>query len=63
MTLLATVRHNMRVYGPMYGYTAKYTAIRRNVRHILLYDLHTAYEPYMYLAIYDFGGPYSCTMQ
>ena len=43
----------------MYGYTAPYTAIRHNVRHIVLYDLHTAYEPYMYLAIYGFGGPYT----
>jgi len=30
-----------------------YTAIatRRNIRHVVLYDLHTAYKPYMRLAI------------
>ena len=38
------------------------TAIRRNVRHTVMYDLHTAYTLYMYLAIYGFGGPYFSTV-
>ena len=46
------------VYQPqhdtIHGYTVQYTACYN-------FDLHTAYKPYMHLAIHGFGGPHHAT--
>ena len=47
------MRPTIWVYSAEYGYMG----VRRSIRHIVMYDLHTAYKPYMYLAKFGVGGP------